>query len=873
MLINPNGILFGRTAQLNVGSLIASSLELKEYDPATGRLSFQSLSGHPGAIDNEGSITASPGGSVTLLGGTVLNSGLVVADYGTVAMGAGQAATLDFYGGGLLRLQVSGDLKTNASGAKAAVENSGSIQANGGQVLLTARATQDVFASAVDNSGVIRAARIKNAGGVIQLLGTDGAASDSGTLDASSTDAPSAGGTVTVTGKEVSLAGTAKVNVSGPAGGGAANIGGGLHGADSSIPNASSTSVDSGATIDADATSSGKGGTIAVWSDGTTTARGSFSANGGSTGGDGGMIETSGDVLDVTGAIVRAAAPAGNAGTWLLDPSDVQIDHAASAGTTLTGGNNGNGTSPVSDADINAALAAGTNVTIQTSSPAPGSLTSTGKISFATGVIITNNGSSELALTLDADTGIDMTGAAVVPSITSGTKPLDLVLNANVNGKATTSSMGSVALDGTINVNSLTITGTGPISQTAGSLITVAGATLLTDTGAGGTSDISLSNATNTFTGDVTLDATNSSVTLANSAAGGMTLTGTNTASSLTLDAGGAVTFGTAGTDSMTVTNGLVIHGLNGSGSAGGAVSQNGTLSVGTTTSIDTGTNDIALSNSANALTGSITLTGGAVTLANSKAITLAGTNSASSLTLDAGGAVAFGSTGTDSATVTNALIVQGLNGSGAAGGAVSQNGTLSVGTTTSIDAGTHNVTLANSGNSFTGALTLTGGAVTLANSLNTTMAGTNGASSLTLDAGGAVAFGTASGDTTTVTGTGALIIQGVGGSGAAGGAVTQLGNLVVGGTSSIDAGTHAITLANTSNSFTGALTLAGGAVTLANSTNTTLAGINSASSLTLDAGGAVAFGTSGADTTTVTGTGALTIQGAGGSGPAGGAV
>src|SRR5487761_467729 len=123
VLINPNGILFGRSAQLNVGSLIASSLELKQYDPATGRLSFQSLSGHAGLIDNEGTITAAPGGSVALLGGTVLNNGLVVADYGTVAMGAGDVATLDFYGGGLLRLKVSGDLTTNPTGAGAAVTN------------------------------------------------------------------------------------------------------------------------------------------------------------------------------------------------------------------------------------------------------------------------------------------------------------------------------------------------------------------------------------------------------------------------------------------------------------------------------------------------------------------------------------------------------------------------------------------------------------------------------------------------------------------------------------------------------------------------------------------------------------------------------
>src|SRR6185312_6847173 len=261
VLINPNGILFGRTAQLNVGSLIASSLELKEFDPTTGHLTFQSLSGKPGVIDNEGTITAGPGGSVALLGGTVLNNGLVVADYGTVAMGAGNVATLDFYGGGLLRLQVSGDLKTNSTGAAAAVQNNGRIQANGGQVVLTASATQDVFASAVDNAGVVKAARVKNVGGVIELLGTDGAATNSGTLDASGADAASTGGTVTVTGNAVSLASTARVDVSGAAGGGSAFIGGGLHGADSSIANASSTSVASGASVDADATNAGNGGT------------------------------------------------------------------------------------------------------------------------------------------------------------------------------------------------------------------------------------------------------------------------------------------------------------------------------------------------------------------------------------------------------------------------------------------------------------------------------------------------------------------------------------------------------------------------------------------------------------------------------------
>ncbi|MHB8815155.1 MAG: hypothetical protein ACYDAE_18035 [Steroidobacteraceae bacterium] len=1081
---------------------------------------------------------------MVLLGGTVLNNGLVVADYGTVAMGAGQAATLDFYGGGLLRLQISGDVKTNATGATAAVQNNGQIDANGGQVLLTASATQDVFASAVDNAGVIKAARIKNVGGVIQLLGTDGAASDSGTLDASGAGATSTGGTVTVTGNSVSLASTARVDVSGAAGGGSAYIGGGLHGANSSVPNASSTSIDSGASIDADATSAGNGGTIAVWSDGTTTAHGSLSAKGGPSGGNGGMIETSGHVLDATGISVRAGAPAGTSGLWLLDPFNVVID--SGSGNSISGGNNGTNAT-VFDADINAALFGtgtgdGTDVTIETSQPPASTSTSVGTITFGAGVSITNNDTAPHTLNLFADTGIDLSNTTA-PSITSGTGGLNLVLKANANGQATTASLGTVTFDGTINVSTLNVTATAPITQTGGS-ITVAGPTTLSDAG----NDITLNRATNSFKGNVAFAGAN--VTLTNAGAlstsgtasgnlnetaggnitegtagiqlggaagtntatftvtstaantydvdlGGSTLnnfndeattitkggsatvgnvrvadtnatfvpltlpgtlaslvlndattnaqitlaaetltgvgTGTNLAgTSATLDvtsgggtggigqsgalavtgttslnanggtidlgtagntfsgnvafsgsavtltsasalstsgtasgnlaetAGGNITEGTAGiqlggtaganTATFTVTSAtantydvdlgrsalnnfnddattitksgsatvgnvrvvdtnatfvpLTLPGtltslvlsdptanaqiavpgetLTGVGAgqnlagtsatldvtSGGAITQSGALLVTGTTGLSGGA--ITLNNTSNAFNGSLFVTGGAVTLANSVATTLQGTDSASSLTIDAGGTVTFGFLASDGTTVTNGLIVQGLNGSGTAtGGLVSQVGKLSVGTTTLIDAGTNDISLSNSANALTGSVTLTGAAVTLANSDATTLAGLNSASSLTLDAGRAVTFGAASTDATNVTN--GLIIQGLNGSGAAGGAVTQVGKLVVGTTTAIDTGTNAITLSDSSNAFIGSVTVTGGAVTLANANATTLAGASSAGSLTLDAAGTVTFGTAATDSTNVTN--GLIVQGVTGSGAAGGTV
>ncbi|MGH8261503.1 MAG: filamentous hemagglutinin N-terminal domain-containing protein, partial [Steroidobacteraceae bacterium] len=332
VLVNPNGILFGRTAQLNVGSLIASSLELTGFDPTTGRFSFQSLSGRPGAIDNEGTITAAKGGSVALLGGTVLNNGLIVADYGTVGLGAGKVATLDFYGDGLLRLQVSGTLDANPSGAGAAVQNAGRIQADGGQVLLTASATQDVFASAVNNSGVVRASRIENVGGTIELSGPNGVVENSGTLDASGTGAASTGGTVQVTGYEVGLFGNSAINVSGNAGGGTALIGGDLHGANPGVQDAFRTYVGPGASIDADALTTGNGGKVVVWSDDVTRYFGSLSARGGAVAGNGGFAEVSGEqTLDFHGAANLSAAR-GAGGTILLDPDAITISANPASG-------------------------------------------------------------------------------------------------------------------------------------------------------------------------------------------------------------------------------------------------------------------------------------------------------------------------------------------------------------------------------------------------------------------------------------------------------------------------------------------------------------------------------------------------------------
>ena len=125
-LINPNGVVFGQSAQVDVGSLVASTQDITDKDFLNGNYRFSGTSS--ASISNAGTLTASDGGSIALLGAQVSNSGLIQARVGSVALGAGNDITLDFNGNGLLGLQV----KSGAVDALA--QNGGLLKADGGQV-------------------------------------------------------------------------------------------------------------------------------------------------------------------------------------------------------------------------------------------------------------------------------------------------------------------------------------------------------------------------------------------------------------------------------------------------------------------------------------------------------------------------------------------------------------------------------------------------------------------------------------------------------------------------------------------------------------------------------------------------------------------
>jgi filamentous hemagglutinin family protein len=202
-LLNPNGILFGKGASVNVGGLVASTLNITDTDFMAGTYKFAGAGN--GTILNQGSINAD-GGYVALLGANVSNEGIISAKLGTVALAAGNAITLDVAGDSLLNVTV------NQGALNALVQNGGLIQADGGQVLLTAQAAGNLLQSAVNNTGVIQAQTVENHNGTIKLLGDmqSGTANVGGTLDASAPNGGN-GGFIETSAAHVKLADHATV--------------------------------------------------------------------------------------------------------------------------------------------------------------------------------------------------------------------------------------------------------------------------------------------------------------------------------------------------------------------------------------------------------------------------------------------------------------------------------------------------------------------------------------------------------------------------------------------------------------------------------------------------------------------------------------
>src|SRR5471032_655458 len=458
-LINPNGVLFGHDARVDVNGLVASSLGLSNQDFLAGKMNFNGASS-AGAVSNQGSIDAGSGGKVLLIAPNVTNSSIITAPNGEVVLAAGHSVQLADAANPGLQVVVS------APSDQAL--NVGQVIAQGGKI--------GMYGALINQRGSLNAnSAVVGENGKIVLQASGKALLEAGSVTSASNSAGT-GGQVTVLGDQVGLTGNARVDASGAKGGGTVLLGGDYQGKNAAIPNARQVFVGSDATVAADAVDSGNGGKVIVWGDQTARVFGSISARGGAASGDGGFVETSGHYLAVDGIRVDTRSSRGKQGNWLLDPYDIEV---------VAGGVGGLGNvDQFGDAPVTGTTSIGADLISNATSNV--TLQALHRITFSS---IINIAQANVGLTAQAGEAIDVkaaittNGGAVTLSANdaaSGTLPgnsSNVTFNAAIttNGGAVTISGANVASNGIGSIN----VGSGNLSlssNTAGGGIVLTGA-------------------------------------------------------------------------------------------------------------------------------------------------------------------------------------------------------------------------------------------------------------------------------------------------------------------------------------------------------------------------------------------------------------
>ncbi|MBX3622847.1 MAG: filamentous hemagglutinin N-terminal domain-containing protein [Rhizobacter sp.] len=516
-LVNPAGVVFGATAQVNVGSLVATSLDLTSAmsDDNYARLmsgddialTQSGLAGRPGlqvlaAEDpNRPQIQVTEGGSIVLIShDQVSQQGSISAPRGQINLTTATAATLRPVGESGF-VQVLGPQPAEPFSGGVDLAFGSRTVASGGSIVVGGQPKEGNSnrSDSITIRGLVSAdSSSGNAGSIYIDAGAGGeiAGNDGVVLTASST--AGAGGQVTLLGGNISVnrgeAVRPQVLAEGSSGGGSIEIGNDATRA---------VYIEQGAIVSTDATGSGNGGTIrlrAMYNDttaslpapridfGVTEVYGTLRSRGGTDGGNGGRIETSGMAVttslldDETGAVktatldARARAAGGSAGAWTLDPYDVTISNGPTVAVNGSFTPTGPGAN-VQASDIAAALNAGTSVEISTDAGGAGS--AAGNITFASDTTITRTaGTVATDLTLRANGNIFVNGTTIDATAAG---PVNVSLYADLDGN-----------------------GSGNIGVYGSSLLTGGG-------------NLTLSGGTNPATGYAVGDAQNAGITLSGS--------------------------------------------------------------------------------------------------------------------------------------------------------------------------------------------------------------------------------------------------------------------------------------------------------------------------------------------------------------------
>lgn len=374
ILLNPNGILFGKDGSVTASAFTASTFGLSDADFMNGYYKYNRY-GSTASVVNQGTIEVARGGYVALIGASVTNEGKIIAPQGDVVMAAGESVLLpeEFVApqpktsGNTISVRMSKRvrLELDPAAINTAVRNteSGVLVTEGGQVLLQAAAISTAVASVTH----------------------------SGNID---TSAPQAG---------------------------AATL----------IADNGSIKVDGAITSNSSGNNSeqaNRGGDIIIGrNDETGTLSKTTDVSFAKLESNQGFVETSGQHITVDGIQVKAKQ-------WLLDPTDITITSAdagvASSGSnplTFTPNTSGTTASTINTSTLESNLSAGTSVIVKTTNA---SGTGNGDITLASNIAVT--GTTDATLTLQAERDIVVNSGVSIAR--TGSNKLNVVFNSDLDG-------------------------------------------------------------------------------------------------------------------------------------------------------------------------------------------------------------------------------------------------------------------------------------------------------------------------------------------------------------------------------------------------------------------------------------------------------
>ena len=171
-LVNPNGIVVGAGARINVNGLVASTLELSDANFMLGS-DFLFEGNSNASVINEGVVQAL-GGDIYILGSHVENHGTLQAENGTVGLGAGQSIRIVDSNFPSLVVRATAE-----SLGGTGIVNTGFISATQAELIANGG---NVYGLAINNEGIVRATGSEIRGGRVFLISDGGKIRSSGDI-------------------------------------------------------------------------------------------------------------------------------------------------------------------------------------------------------------------------------------------------------------------------------------------------------------------------------------------------------------------------------------------------------------------------------------------------------------------------------------------------------------------------------------------------------------------------------------------------------------------------------------------------------------------------------------------------------------------